>query len=103
VKNSQTGQSLIKVFEDKCDEHSALFVPDPPRQDMVAKSLVKHFDYDDLLLAVDSFVKNSNGTVLVFDFALKARDLIDRAKFEENSKKRFKDIVEKTRQKMEKN
>jgi len=80
-----------------------LFVPDPPRQEQVAKSLVDHFNYKDLEPAVAKFVVDTYGAILVFDFALKSKDLIERSKFEEASKKRFKDIVEQTRLKMESN
>mgnify|MGYP003648914204 FL=1 len=98
-----TGQDLIIFFQKECDEQGKLFVPDPPRQEQVAKSLVEHFIYEELELAVNKFVSDTYGAVLVFDFAIKSRDLIERSKFETQSKKRFKEIVEQTRLKMESN
>lgn len=103
MPKEQTGQDLITLFQKTCDEHGKLFIPDSPRQDEIAKSLVRYFDYAELELAVDIYVRNGDGSVLVFDFALKSRDLIERSKFEEQSKKRFKEIVEQTRLKMEQN
>ena len=103
MSKEQTGQNLIDLFQKTCDEYGKLFIPDSPRQDEIAKSLVRYFDYDELKLAVDIFVRNGDGTVLVFDFALRSRDMIERSKFEEESKKRFKQIVEQTRLKMEQN
>ena len=98
-----TGQDLNILFQKECDEQGKLFVPDPPRQDQVAKSLVDHFNYEELKPAVGKFISDAYGAVLVFDFALQSRDLIERSKFEEQSKKRFKEIVEQTRLKMESN
>lgn len=103
MEKTQTGQDLIALFQKECNEQGKLFVPDPPRQEQVAKSLVEHFEYEELIPAVSKFVSDTYGAVLVFDFALKSRDLIERSKFEEQSKKRFKEIVEQTRLKMESN
>ena len=103
MAKTPTGQGLIDLFQKECDEQGKLFVPDPPRQEQVAKSLVKYFDYEELKLAVNKFVSDTYGAVLVFDFVIKSRDLIERSKFETQSKKRFKEIVEQTRLKMESN
>ena len=103
MAKTQTGQDLIDLFQKECNEQGKLFVPDPPRQEQVAKSLVEHFDYEELKPAVAKFVSDTYGAVLVFDFALKSKDLIERSKFEEKSKKRFKEIVEQTRLEMESN
>ena len=103
MAKTPTGQDLIDLFQKICDEQGKLFVPDPPRQEQVAKSLVKHFDYSELELAVNKFVSDTYGAVLVFDFAIRSKDLIERSKFETQSKKRFKEIVEQTRLKMESN
>jgi|TARA_Y100000310_G_scaffold268017_1_gene280406 hypothetical protein len=101
ASKNETGYELIQLFEKLCDKHTKFFVPDPPRQDKIAESLVKHFDYNELELAIETFVRDSGGTVLVFDFAMRARDIIQKSKFEEQSRKKFRDIVEKTRQRME--
>ena len=103
MAKTPTGQGLIDLFQKECDEQGKLFVPDPPRQEQVAKSLVKYFDYEELELAVNKFISDTYGAVLVFDFAIQSRDLIERSKFETQSKKRFKEIVEQTRLKMEPN
>ena len=103
MAKTPTGQGLIDLFQKECNEQGKLFVPDPPRQEQVAKSLVKYFDYEELELAVNKFVSDTYGAVLVFDFAIQSRDLIERSKFETQSKKRFKEIVEQTRLKMEPN
>ena len=103
MAKTQTGQDLIDLFQKECNEQGKLFVPDPPRQEQVAKTLVEHFEYEELKPAVAKFVSDTYGAVLVFDFALKSKDLIERSKFEEKSKKRFKEIVEQTRLKMESN
>jgi hypothetical protein len=101
MSKNLTGESLISLFVSKCDEHGRFFVPDPPRQEQVANSLVSHFDNETLAIAVDSFVKRSSGSVLVFDFALVAKDIVERASFEEKSRVRFLEIVENTRKRME--
>ena len=46
MAKTPTGQGLIDLFQKECDEQGKLFVPDPPRQEQVAKSLVKYFDYE---------------------------------------------------------
>ena len=103
VSKDNTGYELIQLFETLCDKHTKFFVPDSPRQDKIAESLVKHFNYNELELAIETFVRDSGGTVLVFDFAMRAGDLIQKSKFEEQSRQKFRDIVERTRQRMEEN
>ena len=67
MAKTPTGQSLIDLFQKECDEQGKLFVPDPPRQEQVAKSLVKYFDYEELEFAVNKFVSDTYGAVLVLD------------------------------------
>ena len=98
---SLTGEDVIVAFTTYCSEYSRLFIPDLPRQDAVADSLAKHYNSDDLLEAIKYFVKNDKGPYLIFEFALKSKDIIEKSKFERESGEKFKEIVAQTRKKLE--
>lgn len=98
---SITGEDVIVAFTTYCAEYSRLFIPDVPRQDAVADSLAKHYNSDDLLEAIRYFVKNDKGPYLIFEFALKSKDIIEKSKFERESGEKFKEIVAQTRKKLE--
>jgi hypothetical protein len=96
-----TGDDVIHVFKLYCEEYSKLFIPDSPRQDEVAESLARHYDSDDLLAAVKWFVQSDQGPILVFDFALKSRDYVEKVKKERASIDKFKQTVAETRKLIE--
>ena len=96
-----TGELFVEIFSKKCLEHNKLFIPDMPREIAVADSLVNHYKSDDLLKAIEFYIKNEDGPFLIFDFALKSRNFIEKVKFESSSINKFKSIVEETRKKIE--
>ena len=68
-----TGQELIEYFKSYCAKQNKLFIPDSPRQEAVADSLVSFYKTDNLRLGVESFIKSRPGPLLVFDFGFKLR------------------------------
>lgn len=98
---SLTGNDVIVAFQTYCTEYDKLFIPDMPRQEAIAESLAKHYNSDDLLEAIKFFVKNDKGPHLIFEFALKSKDIVDRNKFNRESGAKFKEIVAQTRKKIE--
>jgi hypothetical protein len=94
---SISGNDMISVFGYLCKDKKKLFVPDSPRQDDVAKSLVEHYDGDDLLDAIKLYISSEQGPILIFDFALKSRDLVEKVKKERTSVEKFKQTVADTR------
>lgn len=95
-----TGIELIEYFKSLCDKYRKLFIPDSPRQEAVADALAEHYDTEYLKKAVDVFIKTKHGPFLVFDFAIESRSLIDKVKFEEEAKNRFKNLVKETHDRM---
>lgn len=98
---SITGNDLIETFKVICESEDRLFIPDSPRQDDIADSMVKHYDSDDLLNAVKLYVKSEYGPILIFDFAIKSRDFVDKVKKERLSVDKFKQTVAETRKLIE--
>lgn len=96
-----TGRDFIDAFKTYCENENKLFIPDSPRQDDIADSLAKHYDSDDLLDAIKWCVKTEEGPFLIFDFAIKSRDYIDKIKKEKNSVNKFKQVVAETRKLLE--
>jgi len=101
MSQNQTGKSLIQLFETCCNESHKLFIPDSPRQDDIANSLVRHYEWTLLERAVRWYVENNSGPFLVFDFAIQSRDVVEKVKYETESKTKFQDIVAETRKRME--
>lgn len=92
-----TGNDVVEVFKVYCKEYNKLFIPDSPRQDDVANSLAEHYDSDDLLEAIKWYVDKDQGPILIFDFALKSRDYVQKIQKERASVDRFKQTVAETR------
>lgn len=95
-----TGKELIEYFKSLCDKSHKLFIPDSPRQDAVADALVEHYDKEILMKGVEAFIKTRPGPFLIFDFAVESRTLIDKIKFEEEAKNRFRNLVRETHERM---
>lgn len=96
-----TGQDLIKHFKECCEKQNKLFIPDSPRQEAVADSLVSFYKEDNLRLGVESFIKNKTGPFLIFDFAVESRSFVEKAEFNKQSVDKFKSIVQETKKRME--
>ena len=96
-----TGQELIEYFKSFCAKQNKLFIPDSPRQEAVADSLVSFYKTDNLMLGVESFIKSRPGPFLVFDFAIESRAFVVKAEFDKKSGDNFKSIVEETKKRME--
>lgn len=96
-----TGKDLIDLFKTCSEKSHKLFIPDSPRQDDIANSLVKHYDSDELNKAVEWYIAHRPGPFLVFDFAIESRDIVEKVKHETDAKAKFQDIVEQTRKRME--
>ena len=77
-----------------------LFIPDSPRQDAVAESLVEHYDSELLLSSIDYYVKSKIGPFLLFDFAIESKKITDKVKKEKESKDKFLQIMRETRDRM---
>jgi hypothetical protein len=96
-----TGDDVISVFKVYCEEKGKFFLPDSPRQDDIADSLAKHYDSDDLLKAIKWYIDINDGPILVFNFALESRNLIEKIKKEQSSINKFKQVVAETRKLLE--
>lgn len=97
------GNDIIEVFKLYCSQNNKLFVPDSPRQEEVADSMANHYDSDDLLESIKWYTEKEPGPILVFDFAIKSRDYIEKVKKERASVDKFKKTVEETRKLIEQN
>lgn len=97
------GKDFVEAFKIYCSENKKLFVPDSPRQEDVADSLVSHYDSDDLLEAIKWYTEKETGPFLIFDFALKSRDYVEKVKKERASVDKFKQTVAETRKLIEQN
>ena len=75
----------ISQLKNCCKKYHKLFVPDSPRQEAVAESLLSFYDKELLFTAIDLFVKSNPGPFLVFDFAVQSKVYTDRVKFESKS------------------
>ena len=96
-----TGPELIQFFTDYSMEKGKLFVPDSPRQDAVADSLANHYEPELLKRAIQWIVDTEPGPFFIFDFAIKSRDYVEKAKYEMEPVNRFKSIVAETKRRME--
>ncbi len=96
-----TGTELIEHFKNYCAKQNKLFIPDSPRQEAVADSLVSFYKNDNLRLGLESFVRSRPGPFLVFDFAIESRSFVDKAQLDKKSTDKFKSIVEETKKRME--
>lgn len=96
----KTGNDLIKIFKKSCEKSHKLFIPDSPRQEAVADALVKHYDGDILEKAISFYTKTRTGPFLVFDFAIESKSIVDKVKFEEQAKDKFKDLVKQTHERL---
>jgi hypothetical protein len=100
VKDSLTGQELINYLKKSCKDSDKLFIPDSPRQDAVAESLVEHYDSELLLSSIDYYVKSKIGPFLLFDFAIESKKITDKVKKEKESKDKFLQIMRETHDRM---
>lgn len=91
-----TGKELIEIFKKSCEKSHKLFIPDSPRQESVADALATHYDSELLEKAVEFYVKKNQGPFLIFDFAIESRTIVDKVKFEEEAKNRFRNLVRET-------
>lgn len=91
-----TGKELIEIFKKSCEKSHKLFIPDSPRQESVADALAAHYDSELLEKAVEFYVKKNQGPFLIFDFAIESRTIVDKVKFEEEAKNRFRNLVRET-------
>lgn len=98
-----SGSDVVEVFKLYCNQHNKLFVPDSPRQEEVADSMAQHYDSDDLLEAIRWYIEKETGPFIVFDFAIKSRDYIEKVKKERASVDKFRKTVEETRKLIEQN
>jgi hypothetical protein len=96
-----TGTDVVAVFKHICADNRKLFVPDSPRQEEVAESLASHYDGDDLLDAIKLFVASDPGPILIFDFAVKSRELVSKVQKERVAVEKFKQTVAETRKLIE--
>lgn len=91
----------IEQLKNCCKIYHKLFIPDSPRQEAVAESLLSFYDRDILFQAIDVFVKSNPGPFLVFDFAIQSKKYTDKVVFDSKSINKFKDIVNQTKKRMD--
>jgi len=96
-----TGQELIKHFKDCCKKQNKLFIPDSPRQESVADSLINFYKAENLKLGIESFIKHKPGPFLIFDFAIESRIFVEKAEFDKKSLDKFRSIVQETKKRMD--
>lgn len=100
MKDSPTGQDLINYLKKSCKDSGKLFIPDSPRQEAVAESLVEHYNHEVLFESIDYYVKSKTGPFLLFDFAIESKKITDKVKKEKESKDKFLQIMRETRDRM---
>jgi len=100
-----TPKELIEFFEVETNKRGKLFVPDSPREEMVAKSLLSYtgrYSTERILLeSIKLFIESRTEAVLVFDYALEARAFRDRIEVTIASEDKFKKVLEETRKRQE--
>ena len=101
MKTKATGEEAIAHFQESCRYYNKLFIPDSPRQESVAKALADFYDKDTLFQAIVVYIKNRNGPILVFDFAIESKTYTDKVTFDLKSENKFKEILEETRKRMQ--
>ena len=98
-------KELVKFFEAEADKQGKLFVPDPPREEKVAKSLLsytaKNSSEEVLLESIKLFIESRTEAVLVFDYAIEARVWREKVETDIASKNKFKKILEQTKKRHE--
>lgn len=101
-----TPNELIRFFRDESERQGKLFVPDPPRQDQVAKSLLSYtakYSTEEILLeSIKLFIESRTESILVFDYAIGAKEFRDKVEEDIRSKEKFEKILEQTRKRHEK-
>jgi hypothetical protein len=95
-----TGPDLIDCFRKYCAKYNKLFIPDIPRQTQVADALAQYYANDNLLAAIELYIKSNSGPFLVFDFAVQSKKMVDKVIFEKEAINRFKNIVADTRKRL---
>jgi hypothetical protein len=100
-----TPNELVEFFESESDRTGKLFVPDPPREEKVAKSLIayatNHSTEEILLKSVTLFIESRSEAVLVFDYALEARAFREKVEIEIASREKFLKTIEATKRRHE--
>lgn len=98
-------EEFIAFFETTCEKERKLFIPDPPRQEKVAKNLLdfhgKYHTHDILARSVDYHIKTNIGPFLVFDFAIGINNAREHVLTEIASQKNFDDLLNETKKRME--
>ena len=96
---------LVEFFESESEKNGKLFVPDPPREEKVAKSLItyaaNHSTEEILLKSVQLFIESRTEAVLVFDYALEARSFREKVEIEIASREKFQKTIEATKKRHE--
>lgn len=96
-----TGPEMIQFFRDCSEKYNKLFIPDISREESVAESLAKHYESQLLKDAIEWYIKTQPGPFLIFDFAVRSREFVDKVKYEKESVDRFKQIVADTKKRLE--
>jgi len=102
MSQSQTGADLILLLKKLSSEESKFFLPDIGREEAVANSLIDAYGYEDVATTAEAYVKKASSPIMVFSFAMDAPSIIGKAVAERKSRERFLEIVEQTRERMDK-
>jgi hypothetical protein len=96
---------LVEFFETESDKRGKLFIPDPPREEKVARSLINYASANSteeiLLESIKLFIDSRTEAVLVFDYALEARAFREKVEVEITSREKFQKIIEQTKKRHE--
>lgn len=96
---------LIEYFEERCDAEAVLFVPDSPRQEKIAESLIKfhskHYSIETLKKTIDLYCKTAPKPVTVYEFAVSINVFREKVLKEQALVDDFNKTLEATKRRME--
>lgn len=99
-------EDFINYFEERCEHYEVLFLPDPARQEKIARQLVNLHgktagDKEVLYKAVDLFIQESQGTALIYDFAIESSKYRDKILVNKESHENFNKLLKETEKRMQ--
>lgn len=97
--------TIQERFAKYCDEKGKLFIPDEDRDPSIAKSLYRYHEKFSSLDVLDKciveYIDSTDGTILIYDFAIIVGEIRSKVEAEEKSREQFKKIMEQTKERME--
>jgi len=105
MKKKITSTEFLKIFRETCEKYNKMYIPDSPREDAIAVSLMtyhkKNYDIDTLVEALDMYVKElGHKPALLLEFSLVVHDYRQRAIQERRLREEYKHVLKMTEELM---